>query len=915
MASIIDVVMKLTDQVTGPLRHIRSEIEQTARIHERMGSTISRVGNNISSIGNMMMPMAGAITAIGAASAKTFMDFDATITAAGVKAGATAQEMEEMRQVAGRLGAEFPISASEAAAGMDRLAAGGFDAKQSIGAMPGIIKAAVAAGEDLASTSDVVTSALSIWNLKNGDIAKNTEHIADVIQMSANVSKLGMQDFGLAMQYAGAPAASLSVSIEELGTAMAIMSNNGIAASTIGTSLRAVMSRLASPPKEAATAISRLGLSLKDANGKFVGVSNAVEQMRNGMKGLSEMEQVALAKAIAGEDAYSGLLSLIKTSPEEYAKVADAINNSTGSSSAAYDRMQQTLKGSIDSMKGAVESLGIAMGTALTPYIKQGADAIKNLANALAAMSPEQQSMIAKTAIAVVGITGLVMAFGKLVSVGGAVVSMYGQVGRVMAGGHIRNKLLELSIRGCMSAYSGLGTSAVATLNAMRSANIGDAVVAGAAKGQAALIALHARMMSLKAISWTSTGNGIRTAFAQSVSYAAGRMVWLTTSMKTAILTVKTLTANGFAAIGASITKANIVAAAGSAARAIRGIGSAMMFIGKTSLLAMFSPLGVAIMAIAGAAYLLYTNWGKVGPYFINLWSQVQKAFQAAYLKIQSALQPLMAAFSKMIPMLSSGLSSAFGVLQRAMTALAPAFRVLGALASGLAVLLGSALLASILLVANMAVGAITIAANTIGAVVTALIGVFTGVIQFLTGVFTGDWSAAWQGVVTIFSSIISGIQSIFQGVIDGIRNSINGLISGINTISFTAPDWVPSVGGKSFGPLNIPLLYTGTENWPGGPAMIHDRGAEIVDLPSGTRVIPHDRSLAIARQMGYSQGAGNSALSNKNKDIKLDVTVNMGGVTVNDSNRDIDKLTKRIVQSMCYEMEKQAINMNVGAI
>ena len=101
--------------------------------------------------------------------------------------------------------------------------------------------------------------------------------------------------------------------------------------------------------------------------------------MRNGMKGLSEMEQVALAKAIAGEDAYSGLLSLIKTSPEEYAKVASAINNSTGSSSAAFEKMQQTLKGSIDSMKGAVESLGIAFGTALTPYIKQGADAIKNM--------------------------------------------------------------------------------------------------------------------------------------------------------------------------------------------------------------------------------------------------------------------------------------------------------------------------------------------------------------------------------------------------------------------------------------------------------------------------------------------------------------------------------------------------------
>ena len=914
MADIIDVIMRLTDQVTGPLRRIRGEMEQGARMHERLGGTISRVGGNISAIGSMMMPVAGAITAVGAASAKTFMDFDATITAAGVKAGATAQELEEMRRVAGRLGADFPISASEAAAGMDRLAAGGFDAKQSIGAMPGIIKAAVASGEDLASTSDVVTSALSIWNLKNGDIAKSTEHIADVIQMSANVSKLGMQDFGLAMQYAGAPAASLGVSIEELGTAMAIMSNNGIAASTIGTSLRGVMSRLASPSKGAAAAIDQLGLTLKDSNGKFVGLQSAVEQMRNGMKGLSEMEQVALAKAIAGEDAYSGLLSLIKTSPEEYAKVASAINNSTGSSSAAFEKMQQTLKGSIDSMKGAVESLGIAFGTALTPYIKQGADAIKNIANSLAAMSPEQQAMVAQAALAVVGIIGLVIAFGKLVSIGGAAVSMYGQVGRVLAGGHIRNKLLEMSIRGCMTAYSGLGKAAMGAANAIRSFSIGGAVEAGALKGQAALAALQTRMMALKAITWTSVGNNIRTAFGQSISYASGRISWLATTTKTGMLSAKTAVANGFSSMVASITRANIASAAGSAARAIRGIGSAIAFIGKASLAAMFSPIGIAILAIAGAAYLLYANWDKVGPYFINLWSKVKAAFQMAYLRIQPALQQLGAAFSKLVPVLQGGVSNAFGALQRAMTALAPVFKVLGSLLGGLAVLLGGALLANIFLFVNVAVGAITMAANVISAMVTALIGVFTGIIQFITGVFTGDWSVAWQGIVTIFSSIVGGIEGIFNGVIDGVRSAINGLISGINTISFTAPDWVPGVGGKSFGPLSIPLLYTGTENWPGGPAMIHDRGAEIVDLPSGSRVYPHDRSLLMARQMGYSQGLGINQ-AGRNKDMKVNVTVNMGGVTVKESKGDIDSLTKQIVQNICYEMQKQAVNMNVGAI
>ncbi len=264
MAEIIDVVMRLTDQVSDRLTHIRREMEQTARGNVRLGNTVQGVGRSLGSVANTMMPIAAGITAIGTVGAKSFMDFDAQITAAAVKAGATAEELNAMRDAAGKFGAQFPITAREAAEGMDRLAAGGFNATQAIGAMPGIIEAAVASGEDLGATSDVVTSALSIWNLTTGDIAANTTHVADVIQAAANASKLGMQDFGLAMQYAGAPAAALGVSIEELGTAMGIMSNKGIEASAIGTSLRATFSRLARPPKEAAAALASLGISSAD---------------------------------------------------------------------------------------------------------------------------------------------------------------------------------------------------------------------------------------------------------------------------------------------------------------------------------------------------------------------------------------------------------------------------------------------------------------------------------------------------------------------------------------------------------------------------------------------------------------------------------------------------------------------------
>lgn len=111
--------------------------------------------------------------------------------------------------------------------------------------------------------------------------------------------------------------------------------------------------------------------------------------MRNKMSGLSDTEQVAAAKAIAGKNAFSELLALVKTSPEAYKEMTDTITNSTGQSHAAYIKMQNTLKGSMDAMKSAVEGLGISFGSALAPSIRSVADAIQGIAAAFTNLSPE----------------------------------------------------------------------------------------------------------------------------------------------------------------------------------------------------------------------------------------------------------------------------------------------------------------------------------------------------------------------------------------------------------------------------------------------------------------------------------------------------------------------------------------------
>lgn len=811
MASHIDLIMTLMDQVTAPLRDVQREMERTARLQQRLGRQVQQVGSGISSVGETLMPVAAGITALGAAGGRAFVDFDSIITGAAAKAGATAEEMELMRQKASQFGADFPISATQAAQGMNQLAAAGYDANQVIGVMPSVITAAVASGEDLAVTSDVVSNALNIWNLKQGDIAANAAHVADVVQMAANKSSLGMQDFGLAMQYAGAPAAALHVNIEDLSTAMAIMKNNGIEASTIGTSLRSVFSRLSAPPKEAADAIAQMGLQVKDAQGNFIGLKPVIDQMRQSMQGLSDTEQIALAKSIAGEDGYSGLLALIKTSPEAYQQMTDAMYNASGSSQAQFEVMKTTVKNSIDGMIGSLESLAINVGSVMSPQIKAAADTVGNFADMINNLSPEAKLLAADIAVGVVALTGFSLAAGKAVSIGGGAVRLFGDISLAAKGGSISNKALEVTVVNVVDSYQRLG----AEMNQIRAGQVNFSTV----------------------------------------SAAAGR------SMRS---------------FGASVRAATL------ASRAF-----------------IFSPIGIALMALAAVALVLYNNWSTIGPYFTRLWATITAAFATAQTTIQPSLIALMAAFRR----LGQALSPLGNI----------AMRVFTVIAQGVGALLGVGLLVAVQAVifvlntlAGVLTGVIVMAVNVASATINMLIGVFTGLINFITGVFTGDWTLAWQGIVQIFSSIVSGIQGIFSGVIEGIRSMINSVIDGVNSINVTIPEWVPGFGGKSFGPLGVPRLAAGTESWVGGPVMIHDKGAEIVDLPSGTRVIPHDQSLKSA----YAQGER----SGRNSSGDMKINVNIYGASMQ-SGGDMKKLAEQVAQEIYYQMKKNSINMNQGAV
>lgn len=194
--------------------------------------------------------------------------------------------------------------------------------------------------------------------------------------------------------------------------------------------------------------------------------------------------------------------------------------------------------------------------------------------------------------------------------------------------------------------------------------------------------------------------------------------------------------------------------------------------------------------------------------------------------------------------------------------------------------------------------GAISAAVNNITAIISGVLTVFDGLTTFISGVFTGNWRKAWEGIKTIFKGVFDSLAALCKAPINAVIGIINGAIAGINSLNITIPDWVPGLGGQSFG-INlptIPMLYKGTDNWQGGAAVIHDRGGEIVDLPQGTRVYPHDKSVEMARRDGAAQsGSGSISINIQKLADKIEVR----------SDEDID----RIAEALALKLKKVAFN------
>jgi TP901 family phage tail tape measure protein len=392
---------------------------------------------------NVTLPIVG----VGAAAVKTATDFEAGMSEVKAISGATGSEFDALRDKAIEMGAKTKFSASDSADAFKYMAMAGWDASQMMDGIAGIMDLAAASGEDLATTSDIVTDALTAFGLQASDSA----HFADVLAQASSKSNTNVGLMGETFKYVAPVAGALGYSIEDTAVAIGLMANSGIKGSQAGTALRSTITRLAKPVGEAKDAVEELGISITNADGTMKPLSQTMVELREKFAGLTEEQKAQYAAMLAGQEGMSGLLAIVNASDEDFQKLTDEINNANGAAEDMASVMMDNTAGAVEQLKGALESAGILIGEKLTPYIRQLAEWITGLVEKFNSLSEEEQEQIVKFGLILAAIGPVLLILSKVVSIVTTVIKAFKLLKGTMT-------TIKESVELVKAGYAGLAT-------------------------------------------------------------------------------------------------------------------------------------------------------------------------------------------------------------------------------------------------------------------------------------------------------------------------------------------------------------------------------------------------------------------------------------------------------------------------
>lgn len=453
---------------TNKLKDLEKQAKSSSSVlGEQMkaaGSNIQKVGEGISTVGEKLLPVTAALTAAGTAAVGIASSFESEMSKVAAISGATGDDLQALSDKAREMGATTQYSAQESAQALEYMAMAGWKTEDMMSGIAGVLSLAAASGADLATTSDIVTDAMTAF----GYSADQAGHFADVLAATSTNANTNVEMLGESFKYVAPLAGAMEYSVEDVATALGLMANSGIKASSAGTALRTLLTNMAKPTDSMQAAMDKLGVSLEDGEGNMKSLAEVMKDLRDGFgelqmspeefaaevesldgsleKGIitqkaydASMEELTqrafgaegalkaeAAAALAGKQGLSGLMAIVNASDEDFEKLTDSIYNSEGAAENMANVMQDNLGGDVKKLKSALEELAIAFGELIIPVVRGVVAVIQEMVNDLNALDEPTKRLIVTIAAIAAALGPVLIIVGKVVSFAGMLTTALG---------------------------------------------------------------------------------------------------------------------------------------------------------------------------------------------------------------------------------------------------------------------------------------------------------------------------------------------------------------------------------------------------------------------------------------------------------------------------------------------------------
>ena len=363
---------------------------------DALSEKFAKGGEKLRAMGDAMKPVSAVLLAGFTLSTKKAIDFESQMNTTKSLLADTIPTADELNSTTEKLGEsskgwakQYGISTASINEGIQEIIKKGFDANQTIEAMPAILDASKASGEDFNTVMNATTNILQQFGLSTQD----TERVTNSLTFVANKTAAGFADMGAAMEYVGPVAKNVGMDLEETAAAVGLLSNNGIAGEKAGTALRGALTRLLKPSEQNAEAMEKLGFSAEEFRSGAIKLPDILDRIKKNTEGMTDAQKSALIATAFGTEAQTAMNILVDQGGDALRNLANETKGATTYTKDLANELSKSSKNGVERFKSSLEVLQINIGQKLLPLLTPTIDKVNQFIDWLSKAPPAVQSL------------------------------------------------------------------------------------------------------------------------------------------------------------------------------------------------------------------------------------------------------------------------------------------------------------------------------------------------------------------------------------------------------------------------------------------------------------------------------------------------------------------------------------------